>query len=51
MPVPEMQKTTRSTVFAPPDEVTAEPDNTKNGPPDFLCYRCNVFTYNYYLIQ
>ncbi|OWA55963.1 hypothetical protein, partial [Klebsiella pneumoniae] len=25
----EMQKTTRSTVFAPPDEVTAEPDNTK----------------------
>ncbi|CAC9222477.1 Uncharacterised protein [Citrobacter werkmanii] len=47
----EMQKTTRSTVFAPPDEVTAEPDNTKNGPPDFLCYRCNVFTYNYYLIQ
>ncbi|WP_380267386.1 hypothetical protein [Klebsiella pneumoniae] len=25
----EMQKTTRSSVFAPPDEVTAEPDNTK----------------------
>lgn len=24
-----MQKTTRSTVFAPPDEVTVEPDNTK----------------------
>ncbi|MEC3988298.1 hypothetical protein VSO51_28250, partial [Klebsiella pneumoniae] len=23
----EIQKTTRSTVFAPPDEVTAEPDN------------------------
>ncbi|EIW9593989.1 hypothetical protein E5D08_27570 [Klebsiella pneumoniae] len=25
----EIQKTTRSTVFAPPDEVTAEPDNSK----------------------
>ncbi|MEY7547737.1 hypothetical protein [Klebsiella pneumoniae] len=25
----EMQKTTRSSVFAPPAEVTAEPDNTK----------------------
>ncbi|MGS3491671.1 hypothetical protein ACB272_04730, partial [Klebsiella pneumoniae] len=29
MPVREMQKTTRSSVFAPPDEVIAEPDNTK----------------------
>lgn len=25
----EMQQTTRSTVFTPPDEVTAEPDNSK----------------------
>ena len=51
MPVRKCRRRLCSTVFAPPDEVTAEPDNTKMVLSFPVLSIVMFFTYNYYLIQ